>query len=122
MSLEPPKSSTASHRLARHIEVQRDPRNGSVRVLIDGELFPYFLTGDGVQVKPKFGQPGEVTLTLVAERISLDDRFLEGSAEALGLDHDHEDDPAERVMPEATPCTKTPGCILSGPEHVGPCL
>lgn len=123
MSLEPPKSPTPTHRLARHIEVRRDKGDPSVRVYIDGELVPFFLTGDGVKVEPRFGQPGSVTLTLVAERITVEDEYLLGQGDDLGLDHDHDEDkPDERVMPEKVLCTKTPGCIIAGPEHVGPCL
>jgi len=75
--------------MARHIEVKRDEHDPSVKLYIDGELFPFFITGDGVKVEPKFGQPGQVTVTLTAERITVDDQYLVGAAEALNLDHDH---------------------------------
>jgi hypothetical protein len=109
--------------MARHIEVLREPRNGSIRVYIDGELFPYFLTGDGIKVEPRFGEPGEVTLTLVAEHITVDDRYLLGAAELVGLDHDHAaDEQPDAVFVDAVPpCTRTPNCPLDA-GHPGPCL
>ena len=83
-----------THRLAREIKVTRDPDDPSVRVFIDGELLPYFLAGEGVKVEPSFGQPGKVTFSLTAESIVVEDRYLTGAAERLGLDHTHEGDPA----------------------------
>jgi hypothetical protein len=122
MSLEPPQVSP-THRLARHIEVKRDKGDPSVRVYIDGDLVPFFATGDGIKVEAPFGRPGAVTITLTAEKITVDDQYLVGQGEELGLDHDHPDDkPDERVMPDKVLCLTTPGCILDGPEHVGPCL
>lgn len=123
MSLEPPKNPTPTHRLARHIEVRRDKGDPSVRVYIDGELVPYFLTGDGVKVEPRFGQPGQVTLTLVAERITVEDEFLLGQGDDLDLDHDHDEAPAPApVYVDAVPqCTLKAACPLDA-GHPGPCL
>lgn len=109
MSVSPP----VSQRLARHIEVKRDAHDPSVHVYIDGERVPYFFTGEGVTVEAPFGQPAKVTFTLTAERISVDDQYLLGQADELGLDHEH---PAE----ERKDCDAD-GCVLEA-DHEGPCL
>lgn len=81
-----------THRLAREIKVVRDPDDPSVRVYIDGELVPFFLSGEGIKVEPSFGQPGRVTFSLTAETILVEDRYLLGASDRLRLDHTHEND------------------------------
>lgn len=79
-----------THRLARQIRVVRTARDPATRVYIDGELLPYIMVGDDVSVRTPHGAPGVVTLSLTAESVLVEDRYLDGAGDALGLDHTHE--------------------------------
>ena len=77
---------TPQPRLARNITVRREANDPAARVFIDGEELPWF-TAKGIHPAVEFGESPQVTLTLLAETVTVADQFLYGASDQLVHDH-----------------------------------
>lgn len=80
--------------LAKNIHVSRKAGGGEFDVSIDGTPFPYYLAGDaGAKVEISTDRLPAVTLTILAESVTLDDQLMVGGGAPL-FGHDHDADEA----------------------------
>lgn len=80
--------------LARNIHVSRQNGGGEFDLSIDGKPFPWYLAGDaGAKVEMSTDRVPAVTITILAETVTVDDQLMSGQGVRL-CDHDHSDDEA----------------------------
>ena len=74
---------------ARNIHVSRKPGGGEFDLSINGEPFPYYLAGDaGAQIEVSTNKLSAVTITILAETVTVDDRLMDGQS----MTHHHDDE------------------------------
>lgn len=80
---------TPALQLAKNIHVSRNPGGGEFDLSIDGEPFRFYMAGDaGAHVEVSTGKLPAVTITILAETVTVDDRLMDGQS----MTHHHDDD------------------------------
>ena len=75
--------------LAKNITVSRKPGGGEFDLSIDGEPFGYYLAGDaGAKIEVSTSKLSAVTITILAETVTVDDRLMDGQS----MTHHHDED------------------------------